>query len=134
MPPGPVVDVMIRGVVALAFLVLAVGCGDDSSSDAGADAGSSCDQILDRWVEIQQQLFVDLDEAEERGLSEDAVAALAAGTASGLFENSRDATRLGCETVLQAGTSALCARIADLETTGPPSQAALADLEAGCAG
>ncbi|MGI9623409.1 MAG: hypothetical protein ACR2PK_11280 [Acidimicrobiales bacterium] len=108
-------------------------CGGDGGGADSDDAGDNCDQIVDRWVEIQQQLLDDLDDAEDRDLSDDAVAALSAGTASGLFENSRDATRLGCEDVLMAGSAALCDRVSELQAPGPASTAALADLQTQCA-
>jgi hypothetical protein len=118
-------------LIVVSIAVVVAGCGGSSSS---GQTESSCDQILDRWFDVQQQLLVDLDDAEEQGLSEDAVAGRAAGTASGLFENSRDATRLGCEAVLEAGSSELCARLADLEAPGAQSSSALADLQSGCSG
>lgn len=116
----------------LVAILLAGACGGDESDDGSTGGGEGCEQILDRWVEIQQQLLIDLDDAEERGLSEEAVAALSAGTASGLFENSRDATRVGCEGVLVAGDAELCARVGDLEADGAASTAALAELESQC--
>ena len=106
----------------------AAGCG---AGDESSDGDGVCTVVVDRWVEIQQDLLDKLATFEP-GASNEERNATFQGTAAAMFENSRDANTIGCEAVLASGSDETCARLADLRASNPAGESALDDHRVAC--
>lgn len=112
----------------MVLLLAATGCG---ASDESSDGDGDCQVVVDRWVEIQQDV---LDKLATFGpeVSEEGRNAAFQGIAAAMFENSRDANTIGCETALASGSDATCARVADLRASNPDGESALEQHRLAC--
>ena len=135
-----------RMLIVLAFALISSACGSEDPaptasevSSAGptsptGDGGGNCDRVIDRWLEIQQDLLDQLAAAESDGLSDSQRTAIFSGTASAIFENGRDAITLGCEAALETGSDEICERVTDLVADPGVASDTLDRLLEACAG
>lgn len=125
---GRLATVKRRNPVAVVLLLAAAGCG---AGDESSDGDAACKVVVDRWVEIQQDLLDKLATFEP-GASDEGRNAAFQGIAAAMFENSRDANTIGCETALASGSDETCARLVDLRASNPDGESALDQHRVAC--
>jgi hypothetical protein len=129
--------------IATAFVLAVSACGSTASNGTAAagptratdfESAFTCDELADRWQNLQQGYLDQLGDASNTELDEGSarVDAAAGFIAQAMQEQARDVGLAGCTEELADGGSLLCSRVDRLVTAGAGAADLVEALAAEC--
>jgi len=119
---------------ALATAFGLTACGSTSGGGTDFDAAFTCDELADRWQDLQQDYLDRLGDASSVELEEGSARVDAAGRfiAQAMQEQARDVELAGCAEELVEGGPVQCRRVDALVTAGAGAARIVEALTARC--